>query len=219
MVDKNKGFYLYNKDGSVLREVQDESEMQTIFSKVLKKFDEEQRKRYGDGEPLLEETNNGTHNASLERAAAASRISPENPNHSAAANDTAAAAESSSSRNGGGDGRRKKRQSIQASSTTESSNPDPSSTRRSRRQSSRRSGGGGVPGASADEGLMSLTYSYGSMDWDAIEMCWKPKKPMRGTGKKRKRPSNSSFAKPAPPTKKPHMDPSSNGGGENEKKK
>jgi hypothetical protein len=56
--------------------------------------------------------------------------------------------------------------------------------RRSKRQSSRDSA---RRGGKSDDGLVSLTYSYGGdLDWDAIAMCWKPKQPQPPT-KKRKR--------------------------------
>lgn len=198
MVDISRGFCLYNPDGSVLRVVEDESEMQTIFSKVLKAFDEEQAKRYG--EPM-EETNGTTANSSLaasrsaplERTAAA-QIPPENLNSS----DSRAAETSSRS----GDDKTMPIKTPAESSYA--SLPPLSSTRKSRRQSSRRDAQSGVK-SSSDEGLMSLTYSYGSMDWDAIEMCWKPKKGQR------KRKSNSSKAggssAATQPAKKPHTDP------------
>ncbi|KAL3936621.1 MAG: hypothetical protein SGBAC_008098 [Bacillariaceae sp.] len=170
--------------------------MQTIFSKVLKAFDEEQAKRYG--EPM-EQTNGTTVNyslpasrsAPLERTAAA-QIPPENLNSSDRAENL------SRSRDG-------KTVAIQTPAESSfASLPPLSSTRKSRRQSSRRDAQSGVK-SSSDEGLMSLTYSYGSMDWDAIEMCWKPKKGPR------KRKSNSSKAggssAATKPAKKSHTDP------------
>lgn len=129
-------------------------------------------------------------NALLERAAA--RVSPENFDSLDA---TAEATEASRKGNG-------KRKLIQASSGSNASPPE-SSTRRSRRQSSR------LGSQNGDEGLMSLTYSYGSMDWDAIEMCWKPKRRKRGLS--RSSSSRSSKTKgsssDSQPTKKAHADP------------
>ncbi|CAJ1937636.1 unnamed protein product [Cylindrotheca closterium] len=192
MVDKSRGFCLYHKNGSILRVVEEESEMQSIFSKVLGAFEQEQRKRYGGngGNGGNDSTEGIARNESLSATATATataasgnlalepasssaapaRVSPDSIN---TVDDPMTAATNANNR-----ANATKQASGESSKekASSSSPPPPPSTRRSRRQSSKR---GGVGNNNGDEGLVSLTYSYGSMDWDAIEMCWKPNRGKR----------------------------------------
>lgn len=159
MMEKARGFCLYNPDGSILRLIHEESEMQSVFSTVLAAFEKEQRERFGKPpEERNETTSSNDDNGNAPSAESSAVQAPPDGLSS-----TSAAAEQSSQTG-----------SSNGHSATSTQPPATVSTRRSRRGS--------------EEGLVSLTYSYGSLEWDAIAMCWKP-----STAKRRK--SNGSKAK------------------------